>query len=151
WRPVSPSGPLADEPELALVTWNVLADFPDQGPLDPDRLPRVVEAIEGWSFDVLALQEATPALLGPLLALAARRGWFVSEPPDAPHLTPHGLLLLSRWPFELAEHRFSPHKSVLIGTWTFASRALRVACLHLTSNRVVDAPAERQQQLEWVL
>jgi poly(A) polymerase len=134
-----------------LVTWNTLCDFADAGvpPLDV-RLPMLREELARAAADVVALQEATPALARGLLATPRAEPVFLSEAPHLAGLDPHGPLLLSRLPFSLAEHA-AGHRPVPVGTWEFAHGTVHVANVHLPSNRTADAAPHRRRLLAGLL
>ncbi len=134
-----------------LATWNVLCDFGELTvPSLQRRLPALLVELAHLDAGIIALQEATPAFTRALLAQPRRGPIYLSESPGLIGLEPHGVLLLSRWPFTLLEHA-GGSRPILVGTWPFGDHLVRVVNLHLPSNRSTDAPEQRRRRLEGLL
>ncbi|MBW4507236.1 MAG: DUF504 domain-containing protein [Scytonematopsis contorta HA4267-MV1] len=137
---------------LTIATFNVLCDMHEADKIHTaKRLPAIVKNLRQCDADIIALQEATPALLNLLLSEDWVENYYISESPTGETLQPYGNLLLSRLPFTLVEHQFSPHKRVLVGTWQINAQFLHVAVIHLPSNGAQDAVNKRREQISVVL
>lgn len=135
---------------LRVVTYNVLWESARGD--EPERIAAAVELLRELAPDVLALQEATPAFLRHLLAQPWTRGYASSDSPRASTLAPSGEVLLSRWPMtRLAKLAFTTKKTALWAELAHPRAPLRVAVVHLTSNRAADAAETRAAQLWTVL
>ncbi|MCL1473895.1 poly(A) polymerase [Argonema antarcticum] len=133
---------------LKIVSFNVLWDnYESEIIHTAKRIPVIAEHLRCCDADIIGLQEATPQLLEFLLTQDWVRDYFISESPSGSTLHSHGILLLSRSPFTLVEHQYSAHKRVFVGTWLFNDRPLRVAAVHLTSDRAYNAIEKRTLQL----
>lgn len=142
--------PLDPDAPLRLATYNVLWEAARGDELE--RIAEAVELVRELAPDVLALQEVTPAFLRHLLAQPWARGYASSDSPRASTLAPAGEVLLSRWPLRrLAKLAFTAKKTALCAELAHPRAALRVAVVHLTSNRSADAAEARTAQLWTVL
>ncbi|WP_431895220.1 poly(A) polymerase [Nonomuraea sp. bgisy101] len=149
WRPGSGQGTPATH-GLRVLTWNTLWDRYDSERIDTTRRRRLLlEALEEADADVIALQEAEPALLSMLLAAPwVRARYAIGTGPDGADVDDSGLLLLSRLPVrEAAWHGLGPHKAVAAIVVDTAAGPLVVAATHLTSDRTDDSAARRQAEL----
>ncbi|MBD1920305.1 DUF504 domain-containing protein [Microcoleus sp. FACHB-831] len=152
WQPSDELPESVPSSALTIVSFNVLCDTYEQERIQTEkRIPAIASHLRNCDADIIALQEVTRSLLDNLLELDWVRGYFISEPPEASTLERYGLLILSRLPFTLVEHRYSAHKQVLVGTWQINERSLHVAVVHLTSNRGHNAMEKRAVQLNLLL
>lgn len=137
---------------LTIASFNVLCNFFKKEEIQTEkRLPAIVEQLRQCDADIIAIQEATPALIELLLSQNWVRDYYVSESNTAENIQTFGNLLLSRLPFTLVEHQFSAHKHLLVGSWFINSELLQVAVVHLTSNRAENAAEKRKHQLKTLL
>lgn len=135
--------------KLKIVSFNVLCDW-DSSLSTEQRIPEIIKELNCSDADIIALIEAHSELLEQLLLQEWVLSYYVSElVPE--RLKPYGILLLSKLPFSLLEHEYSPHKRVMVGTWQINDRPLLVALVHLTSDRAKDAANKRQTQLRGLL
>ncbi|MCL1468089.1 poly(A) polymerase [Argonema galeatum] len=148
WQVVERTLGTAKLNSLKIVSFNVLWDnYESEIIHTAKRIPVISEHLRCCDADIIGLQEATPQLLEFLLTQNWVRDYFISESPSGSTLHSHGILLLSRSPFTLVEHQYSAHKRVFVGTWLFNDRPLRVAAVHLTSDRAYNAIEKRTLQL----
>ncbi|MBD2340262.1 DUF504 domain-containing protein [Calothrix sp. FACHB-156] len=137
---------------LAIASFNVLCDLYDKEKIATEkRLPAIVEQLRQCNADIIAIQEATPALLELLLSQTWVRNYYISESSTAETVRPYGNLLLSRLPFTLVEHQFSGHKRVLVGSCEINGQLLHIAVVHLTSDYAQNALEKRQYQLATIV
>ncbi|NUP35521.1 MAG: DUF504 domain-containing protein, partial [Streptomyces sp.] len=148
WRPgtatAGASGP------VRVLTWNTLWDRYDGDRIDTARRrPLLLASLEAADADVIALQEAEPALLSLLLAAPwVRARYTVGTDPAGEDVAEGGLLLLSRLPvLEAAWHRLGPHKAVAALAVETATGPLVVATTHLTSDHTAGSGARRRTEL----
>ncbi|WP_411574325.1 poly(A) polymerase [Streptomyces fradiae] len=136
---------------LRVLTWNTLWDRYDSDLIDTARRrPLLLEALRDADADVIALQEAEPALLRLLLAAPwVRERYVLGTDPAGPDVGECGLLLLSRLPVrEAAIHVLGPHKAVTaMVVDTGAERPLTVAATHLSSDHSQDGAGRRDAEL----
>lgn len=145
-----PAPALDPEAPLRAVTYNVLWESARGD--EPERIAQAVEVLRELAPDVLALQEATPAFLRELLAQPWARAYASSDSPRGSTLALAGEVLLSRWPMtRLAKLAFTTKKTALCAEIAHPRAPLRVAVVHLTSNRAADAAETRAAQLWTVL
>lgn len=145
WTQVLSDPPSVLVERLNIITFNILAQLPDDGDLrTPDRTAQLLVLLQSSQADVIALQEVTPTVLAAIQTADWTAGWFLSEPILSPNLDPHGVLVLSRYPFSQVDHWFSLRKRVLIATWTLNDQPWHIAVLHLPSSMTLDAPARRR-------
>ncbi len=145
-----PAPALDPDAPLRVVTYNVLWESARGD--EPERIAAAVELLRELAPDVLALQEATPAFLRHLLAQPWTREYASSDSPRASTLAPSGEVLLSRWPLtRLAKLAFTTKKTALWAELAHPRAPVRVAVVHLTSNRAADAADLRAAQLWTVL
>lgn len=139
--------------QLRAATYNVLFDSFARHHLDEGiRHATIFGELEELGADIIALQEVEPSFLTALLRQSwVRRGYFVSDGPSATSVTPHGQLILSRWPMRCAMHKFSKQKRVIFADICFEDRPLQVAAIHLTSSRAKNAKEKRGEQIERLL
>ncbi|MEM9926239.1 MAG: RNA repair domain-containing protein, partial [Cyanobacteria bacterium P01_D01_bin.50] len=137
---------------LTIASFNVLCNLYEKSKIKTEkRLPAIIKHLYQCDSDIIAIQEATPALVELLLSQDWVRDYYVSSSITAETIQPFGNLLLSRFPFTLVEHQFSPHKQVLVGSWFINGELLQVGVVHLTSNRAQNAAEKRKHQLTTLL
>ncbi|MEM9276707.1 MAG: poly(A) polymerase [Cyanobacteria bacterium P01_F01_bin.143] len=137
---------------LTIASFNVLCNLYEKSKIKTEkRLPAIIKHLYQCDSDIIAIQEATPALVELLLSQDWVRDYYVSSSITAETIQPFGNLLLSRFPFTLVEHQFSPHKQVLVGSWFINDELLQVGVVHLTSNRAQNAAEKRKYQLTTLL
>ncbi|MCA9686662.1 MAG: 2'-5' RNA ligase family protein, partial [Myxococcales bacterium] len=134
---------------IHVATFNLLFDFHETSRIYSERrLPAALALLREREADLIALQEVTPASLAAILAEPwVRERYCVSSGPAGEGVDPYGVVLLSRWPLTLVEHRFSAHKALLLARLEGAERPLICAVVHLTSNSQAEAGARRAEQL----
>ncbi|MEQ4716817.1 RNA repair domain-containing protein [Nonomuraea sp. B19D2] len=153
WRPVSGREHSGHRPPTAaprVLTWNTLWDRYDSDRIDTARRrPLLLTALEEADADVIALQEAEPALLSMLMAAPwVRAHYTIGTDPNGSDVDDSGLLLLSRLHVrEAARHELGPHKAVAAITVDTATGALVIAATHLTSDHSSDGEARRRAEL----
>ncbi|MEU5123267.1 poly(A) polymerase [Streptomyces asoensis] len=144
----APADPGRDR--IRVLTWNTLWDRYDSDRIDTAlRRPLLLAALRQADADVIALQEAEPALLTLLLdAPWVREGYTVTTDPGGKDVDECGLLLLSRLPVrEAALHVLGRHKAVTALVVDTACGPLTLAATHLTSDHSQDGPARRGAEL----
>ncbi|MFF3731950.1 poly(A) polymerase [Streptomyces sp. NPDC002476] len=146
------SGPLmeASSGRLTVLTWNTLWDRYDSDRIDTARRrPLLLEALRAADADVIALQEAEPALLALLLeAPWVREHYTLGTDPGGRDVADCGLLLLSRLPVrEAGLHALGPHKAVAAVVVEGEEGPVTVAVTHLSSDHSADGAALRDDQL----
>ncbi|EAY30785.1 poly(A) polymerase [Microscilla marina] len=135
--------------QLKVISYNVLCDEHDKEYVrSKERYVAIAQHLAHLEADIIALQEATPLLIEFLRQQAWAKDYFFSEPPNSPTLRPFGQVILSKYPFSLVEHLYSPQKRFLVAGWQINGEAFHVANVHLTSNHSDKAMGVRQQQLE---
>ncbi|PBC76945.1 endonuclease/exonuclease/phosphatase family protein [Streptomyces sp. TLI_235] len=150
WRPAD--RPVGGPPRgtVRVITWNTLWDRYDGERIDTARRrPLLLAALERADADVIALQEAEPALVDLLLREPwLRAGWTVGTDPRGRDVPDCGLLLLSRLPvLEAGRHLLGPHKALAAVVVDTGAGPLTVAVTHLTSDHTEGGPARRQAEL----
>jgi poly(A) polymerase len=152
WRVFTGTVKAIDLELLTIASYNILSNIHEADKIQTDkRLPAILNELEQTQADIIAIQEATPESLAFILATDWVKDYYISESASANNVKPYGNLLMSRWPFELLEHQFSGHKRVLVGNWQINDRSVRVANVHLTSDRGENALQKRVQQLATVI
>lgn len=148
WVPASPEPVVAIE-SLHVATFNLLFDRHEADKIYGERRrPAALELLRELEADLIALQEVTPTSLAAILAAPwVRERYCVSSGPAAEGVDPYGVVLLSRWPLVLTEHRFSAEKALLFGRLELAGRPLLCVALHLTSDRSDEGGERRAEQL----
>ncbi|WNI23041.1 poly(A) polymerase [Streptomyces sp. ITFR-16] len=149
WEP-APAGPPGPSAALTVLTWNTLWDRYDSDRIDtPRRRPLLLDALRAADADVIALQEAEPALLDLLLGCAwVRDGYVLATEPSGHDIPDHGLLLLSRLPVrEAGLHAFGPHKAVAAAVLESAEGPVTVAVTHLSSDHSPEGATRRDTEL----
>ncbi|MFI5767990.1 poly(A) polymerase [Streptomyces sp. NPDC051658] len=152
WTPVPEDAPApapASGP-LTLLTWNTLWDRYDSDRIDTARRrPLLLDALRAADADVIALQEAEPALLALLLAAPWVRGGYTLWADPAGRDVAHcGLLLLSRVPVrEAGLHALGPHKAVAAVVVETAEGPVTVAVTHLSSDHSANGAGRRDAEL----
>ncbi len=137
---------------LSIASYNILSNLHEADKIHTDkRLPAILNELQQTNADILALQEVTPESIAFILATDWVKDYYISESANANNVKPYGNIIMSRLPFELVEHQFSGHKRVLVGKWHINDRSVRVANVHLTSDRGENALQKRIQQLATVL
>ncbi|GGV84296.1 hypothetical protein GCM10015535_28780 [Streptomyces gelaticus] len=152
WAPVPEDVPApAPAPgPLTLLTWNTLWDRYDSDRIDTARRrPLLLDALRGADADVIALQEAEPALLALLLAASwVRDGYTLWADPADRDVADCGLLLLSRVPVrEAGLHVLGPHKAVAAVVVDGPDGPVTVAVTHLSSDHSADGVGRRDAEL----
>ncbi|WP_327273501.1 RNA repair domain-containing protein [Streptomyces sp. NBC_01224] len=151
WTPVPEDAPTpAQSASLALLTWNTLWDRYDSDRIDTARRrPLLLDALRAADADVIALQEAEPALLGLLLATPwVRESYILWSDPAGRDVADCGLLLLSRVPVrEAGLHVLGPHKAVAAVVVETAEGPVTVAVTHLSSDHSANGAARRDAEL----
>ncbi|MFJ2089969.1 RNA repair domain-containing protein [Streptomyces sp. NPDC087901] len=143
-RPHGPSGP------LTVLTWNTLWDRYDSDRIDTARRrPLLLDALRAADADVIALQEAEPALLALLLDCDwVREGYVLATDPAGRDVPDCGLLLLSRLPVsEAGLHALGPHKAVAAAVVETAEGPVTVAVTHLSSDHSPEGATRRNAEL----
>ncbi|MGW1102031.1 poly(A) polymerase [Streptomyces sp. NPDC002540] len=151
WVPVPEGVPASVPPApLTLLTWNTLWDRYDSDRIDTARRrPLLLGALQAADADVIALQEAEPALLGPLLSTPwVRESYTFWADPAGRDTADYGLLLLSRLPVrEAGLHVLGPHKAVAAVVVESAEGPVTVAVTHLSSDHSANGAARRDAEL----
>ncbi|MFC9625958.1 poly(A) polymerase [Streptomyces sp. NPDC056930] len=151
WTPVPEDAPApARSASLAVLTWNTLWDRYDSNLIDTARRrPLLLDALRAADADVIALQEAEPALLGLLLATPwVRESYILWTDPAGRDVADCGLLLLSRVPVrEAGLHVLGPHKAVAAVVVETAKGPVTVAVTHLSSDHSANGAARRDAEL----
>ncbi|MFF3392118.1 poly(A) polymerase [Streptomyces sp. NPDC002669] len=152
WTPVpedAPAPPRGSGPPT-LLTWNTLWDRYDSDRIDTARRrPLLLDALEAADADVIALQEAEPALLALLLAAPwVRRDYTFWADPAGRDVADCGLLLLSRCPVrEAGLHALGPHKAVAAVVVETSDGPFTVAVTHLSSDHSSNGAGRRAAEL----
>ncbi|WP_405404949.1 RNA repair domain-containing protein [Streptomyces sp. NBC_01104] len=149
WEPASPGPPGRSAP-LTVLTWNTLWDRYDSDRIDTAlRRPLLLDALRAADADVIALQEAEPALLEMLLdCVWVRDGYVLATDPAGRDVPDCGLLLLSRLPVrEAALHALGPHKAVAAAVVETAEGPVTVAVTHLSSDHSPAGATRREAEL----
>ncbi|MFF1501971.1 poly(A) polymerase [Streptomyces sp. NPDC058316] len=151
WAPVPEGVPASVLPApLTLLTWNTLWDRYDSDRIDTARRrPLLLDALQAADADVIALQEAEPALLGLLLSTPwVRESYTFWADPAGRDVADCGLLLLSRLPVrEAGLHVLGPHKAVAAVVVEGAEGPVTVAVTHLSSDHSANGAARREVEL----
>ncbi|MER5358317.1 poly(A) polymerase [Streptomyces sp. NPDC002785] len=151
WTPAPENPPApAHRGSLTLLTWNTLWDRYDSDRIDTARRrPLLLDALRSADADVIALQEAEPALLGLLLSTPwVRESYTLWADPAGRDVADCGLLLLSRLPVrEAGLHVLGPHKAVAAVVVETAEGPVTVAVTHLSSDHSADGAARRDAEL----
>ncbi|MET9657939.1 RNA repair domain-containing protein [Streptomyces sp. NPDC006510] len=151
WTPVPEDVPTpAPSAALTLLTWNTLWDRYDSDRIDTARRrPLLLDALRAADADVIALQEAEPALLGLLLAAPwVREGYTLWADPAGRDVADCGLLLLSRVPVrEAGLHVLGPHKAVAAVVVDGPEGPVTVAVTHLSSDHSANGAGRRDAEL----
>ncbi|MFF9509969.1 poly(A) polymerase [Streptomyces sp. NPDC014724] len=151
WAPVPEGVPASVLPgPLTLLTWNTLWDRYDSDRIDTARRrPLLLDALHAADADVIALQEAEPALLGLLLSTTwVRESYTFWADPAGRDVADCGLLLLSRLPVrEAGLHVLGPHKAVAAVVVESAEGPVTVAVTHLSSDHSANGTARRDTEL----
>ncbi|MET8744958.1 RNA repair domain-containing protein [Streptomyces sp. NPDC004728] len=152
WTPVPEDAPPPEPASgpLTLLTWNTLWDRYDSDRIDTARRrPLLLDALRVADADVIALQEAEPALLALLLAAPwVRDGYTFWADPAGRDVADCGLLLLSRVPVrEAGLHVLGPHKAVAAIVVDVPDGPVTVAATHLSSDHSADGAGRRDAEL----
>ncbi|MFD4761546.1 endonuclease/exonuclease/phosphatase family protein [Streptomyces sp. NPDC058439] len=134
-------------PRTAHLPWSPGATSSDR--IDTARRrPLPLDALRAADADVIALQEAEPALLGLLLSTPwVRESYTLWAGPAGRDVADCGLLLLSRLPVrEAGLHVLGPHKAVAAVVVATAEGPLTVAVTHLSSDLPPDGAARRDAE-----
>ncbi|MGW0669033.1 poly(A) polymerase [Streptomyces sp. NPDC002746] len=136
---------------LTVLTWNTLWDRYDADRIDTARRrPLLLDALHTADADVIALQEAEPALLELLLGTGwVRDGYTLATEPAGRDVADCGLLLLSRLPVrEAGLHVLGPHKAVAAAVVETADGCpVTVAVTHLSSDHSPAGATRRDTEL----
>ncbi|MFF9348010.1 poly(A) polymerase [Streptomyces sp. NPDC014734] len=153
WAPLEehPQAPVSSSGRrLTVLTWNTLWDRYDSDRIDTARRrPLLLDALERADADVIALQEAEPALLSMLLAAPwAREDYTLWAEPSRRDVADCGLLLLSRVPVrEAGLHVLGPHKALAALVVEGPDGPVTVAVTHLSSDHSTDGAGRRDTEL----
>ncbi|MGN5632425.1 RNA repair domain-containing protein [Streptomyces sp. AC154] len=152
WEPApSPAAQKSPAGSLTVLTWNTLWDRYDADRIDTARRrPLLLDALHAADADVIALQEAEPALLELLLGTGwVRDGYTLATEPAGRDVADCGLLLLSRLPVrEAGLHVLGPHKAVAAAVVQTAEGCpVTVAVTHLSSDHSPAGAARRDTEL----
>ncbi|MFD8147927.1 poly(A) polymerase [Streptomyces sp. NPDC059708] len=150
WRPVRAGADVRPPARVRLLTWNTLWDRYDAPRIaTARRRPLLLAELAAADADVIALQEAEPALLALLLAQPwVREGYTLGTDPDGSDVADTGLLVLSRLPVrEAGVHALGPHKAVAAVTVDTAGGPLVVAATHLSSDHSENGAGRREAEL----
>ncbi|GAA0320024.1 hypothetical protein GCM10010302_69040 [Streptomyces polychromogenes] len=150
WRPVRADPGARPPARVRLLTWNTLWDRYDAPRIaTARRRPMLLAELAAADADVIALQEAEPALLALLLAQPwVRRGYTLGTDPDGSDVADTGLLVLSRLPVrEAGVHALGPHKAVAAVAVDTAGGPLVVAATHLSSDHSENGAGRREAEL----
>ena len=152
WQPVTAetSPGAVFRPELRVLTWNTLWDRYDKELIHTaERRPMLLTALRDADVDVIALQEAEPALVKMLLAEEwVRAEWTLGGDPRSSDVADSGVLLLSRLPvFEAAWHTLGRWKAVTALVVDTAVGPAVIANTHLSSDHSGDGAGLRRDQL----
>lgn len=148
--PAGQAGRAASPTVLTVLTWNTLWDRYDADRIDTARRrPLLLGALHAADADVIALQEAEPALLDLLLGTGwVRDGYTLATEPAGRDVADCGLLLLSRIPVrEAGLHVLGPHKAVAAAVVETAEGPVSVAVTHLSSDHSPAGAARRDTEL----
>lgn len=150
WEPASSGSPGPSATTLTALTWNTLWDRYDSDRIDTARRrPLLLDALRAADADVIALQEAEPALLELLLGCAwVRDAYVLAAEPAGRDVADCGLLLLSRLPVsEAGLHSLGPHKAVTAAVVETAEGPVTVAVTHLSSDHSPEGATRRDAEL----
>ncbi len=148
--PVAPDGGMGPR-SLRVLTWNVLFDRYDQEIVRTrERIPRLLELLWKADADLVGLQEVEAPLLRTLLEVPWITGQYqLTDGPEAATVQPYGQVLLSRLPIRAsAVHMLGEDKRHLVADVELGPELLRVAVVHLSSDRHADARERRARQVE---
>lgn len=148
-RPVPGPRPVSAG-SLTVLTWNTLWDRYDSDRIDTARRrPLLLNALRAADADVIALQEAEPALLALLLdAPWVREHYALGTDPGGRDVADCGLLLLSRLPVrEAGLHTLGPHKAVAAVVVESEEGPVTVAVTHLSSDHSANGTDRRDAEL----
>jgi endonuclease/exonuclease/phosphatase family metal-dependent hydrolase/2'-5' RNA ligase/uncharacterized protein (UPF0248 family) len=151
WQPgTHPVPVVAAGLELRILTWNTLWDRYDKDLIHTARRrPMLLEALRTGDVDVIALQEAEPALVKMLLAEPwVRAGWTVGGDPRSSDVSDSGVIVLSRLPIvEAGWHALARYKAVAAVVVETTGGPVVVANTHLSSDHSTDGAGLRRAQL----
>ncbi|MEY9906796.1 poly(A) polymerase [Catenulispora sp. MAP12-49] len=151
WQPATgPSSGATVGAELRVLTWNTLWDRYDGALIrTAERRPMLLAALRDADVDVIALQEAEPALVKMLLAEDwVRAEWTLGGDPRSADVADSGVLVLSRLPvIEAGWHALARYKAVTAVVVETAAGPVVVANTHLSSDHSTDGAGLRTQQL----
>ncbi|MFJ4853804.1 poly(A) polymerase [Streptomyces sp. NPDC088730] len=150
WEPAG-AGRASRAGSVTVLTWNTLWDRYDADRIDTARRrPLLLDALHAADADVIALQEAEPALLELLLGTGwVRDGYTLATEPAGRDVADCGLLLLSRLPVrEAGLHVLAPHKAVAAAVVETADGCpVTVAVTHLSSDHSPAGATRRDTEL----
>ncbi|WP_194924971.1 RNA repair domain-containing protein [Catenulispora pinisilvae] len=136
--------------ELRVLTWNTLWDRYDKELIrTAERRPMLLAALRAADVDVIALQEAEPALVKMLLAEEwVRAEWTLGGDPRSSDVADSGVFVLSRLPvIEAGWHELGRHKAVTALVVETAAGPVVVADTHLSSDHSTNGARLRAEQL----
>ena len=136
--------------DLRVLTWNTLWDRYDKDLIrTAERRPMLLAALRAADVDVIALQEAEPALVKMLLAEDwVRREWTLGGDPRSSDVADSGVLVLSRLPvIEAGWHALARYKAVTAVVVEGGAGPVVVANTHLSSDHSTDGAGLRTEQL----
>jgi tyrosyl-DNA phosphodiesterase 2 len=133
--------------QLTLATYNVWFDRYANNV----RRTALLEILAACNADVIALQEATPALLDRILATDWIRARYAISDIKGDTVLPYGTLLLTRWTPDRLRLYALPTKlwrSLLVTEFDLNGARTSIATVHLESKR--SSEATRSAQLEQI-
>ncbi|MBS2537070.1 DUF504 domain-containing protein, partial [Catenulispora sp. NF23] len=136
--------------ELRVLTWNTLWDRYDKELIHTaERRPMLLAALRDADVDVIALQEAEPALVKMLLAEEwVRAEWTLGGDPRSSDVADSGVFVLSRLPvIEAGWHELGRYKAVTALVVETAAGPVVVADTHLSSDHSANGAGLRAEQL----
>ncbi|ACU75898.1 Endonuclease/exonuclease/phosphatase [Catenulispora acidiphila DSM 44928] len=150
WQPGTNASSPAIGLDLRILTWNTLWDRYDKDLIrTAERRPMLLAALRAADVDVIALQEAEPALVKMLLAEDwVRREWTLGGDPRSSDVADSGVLVLSRLPVvEAGWHALGRYKAVAAVVVEGGAGPVVVANTHLSSDHSADGASLRTEQL----
>lgn len=143
--------------EMAVATYNLMAENENSASSFSSRLPLIVEAIKSAvefspaSLRVLCLQEANEDILSLLLSspFIQRTYPYSSQSPSSSFVSSRNLLTLSSAPFRHMKIDFDEHHKDMLDT-CLGEYAVRVLNVHLTSGLSDESVAVKKRQMEKV-
>ena len=143
----SASAPVAGA-DVRVLTWNTLWDRYDKELIrTAERRPMLLAALRDADVDVIALQEAEPALVKMLLAEEwVRASWTLGGDPRSSDVADSGLFVLSRLPVvEAGWHALGRYKACVGLVVEGGAGPVVVAATHLSSDHSTDGAGLRRE------